>query len=235
MDADQDLDQICCLCGEPISADPVEPNDTLSWDHVPPKQFYPKETRATANPNLWRVPTHKRCNGEYRMDEEYFYHAIYPLVRNANGPMTQVVHRDLMRRTRRPQTPAMARKLLKDFHTVTKGGIYLPPGIVQFNLDKYRIQRVAIKVAQGLYYLDRQGYMPRANCKDIRLCELESEVPELYQLSWLGAEAKSVLPVIFLYRRFEFDNLHLFSMLFWDAFMICAAFEAPVAFSAPVA
>ncbi len=70
--------------------------------------------------------------------------------------------------------------------------------------------------------------MPRQTCKDVRLCQAEAEVPELYQLSWPGVEAKSVLPEVFSYRRFEFDNLHLFSMLFWKAFLFCAAFETPL-------
>jgi hypothetical protein len=235
MDAIQNLNRICCLCGSRISANPVDPNDALSWDHVPPKQFYPKEMRATANPNLWLVPTHKRCNGDCRMDEEYFYHAVYPLVQNGNPSTAQVVHRDLIRRTKQPQTPAMARKLLKEFRMVTKAGIYLPAGIVQFNLDEYRLQRVVIKIAQGLYYRDRQAYMPRTNCKDIRLCEHKCEVPELYELSWCGTDAKSVMPGVFSYRHLEFDNLHLFSMLFWEAFLFCAAFENPSIISAPAA
>ena len=36
--------------------------------------------------------------------------------------MGQVVHRDLMRRTNQPPTPAMARRLLKEFRAVTEFG-----------------------------------------------------------------------------------------------------------------
>lgn len=224
---------ICSLCGQPITTNPPNPDDSRDRDHVPPKQFYPKEIRNAQNVNLWWAPTHKGCNQEYRKDEEYFYHAVYPLVQNGNRAMGQFVHRDLMRRTSKPQTPAMARRLLKEFKTVTEAGIILPPGIVQFNLDMYRIQRVAMKIAQGLFYLDEKRHIPRVNCKDIRLCELEAEVPEFYQLSWPRAQAKSVLPAVFSYRRLEFDNLHLFSMLFWESFMFCAAFESPFAESSP--
>lgn len=221
----------CSLCGQPIAPNPDNDGDSLSMDHVPPKQFYPREIRASANPNLWLVPTHGRCNADYREDEEYFYHAVYPLVQNANRAMGQVVHRDLKRRTSKPQTPAMARSLLKEFGTVTEGGILLPPGIVQFKLDVYRVQRVAIKIAQGLFYLDDGQHVPRENCKDIRLCESANQVPELYKLLGGAAEAKSVVPSVFSYWRSEFDDLHLFSMLFWEAFMFCAAFKSPSATS----
>lgn len=202
-------------------------------DHVPPKQFYLKEIRSEQALQLWKVPTHVRCNSDYREDEEYFFHAVYPLVRKGNPAMGELFHRDLMRRTNKPQTPAMVRRLLKDFRSVTEVGIHLPPGIVAFDLDKHRMQRVVIKLAQGLFYRDQERYLPQQNCKDIRLCELESEVPELYQLSWQGAERRSVLPEVFSYRRFEFDDLHLFTMLFWEAFIFCAAFEDPVAVSVP--
>jgi hypothetical protein len=229
MDAPAVPIQTCSLCGQAILANPENVDDSLSMDHVPPKQFYPKEERASANPNLWLVPTHRRCNADYQKDEEYFYHAMYPLVRDGNRAMAQVVHRDLKRRTNKPQTPAIIRSLLKEFRTVTEGGILLPRGMVQFNIDAYRVQRVAMKIAQELFYLDKDQHVPRANCKDIRLCESESDVPELYQFSWRGAEARAVLPAVFSYRRCEFDNLHLFSMLFWEALMFCVALERPSA------
>jgi hypothetical protein len=204
-------------------------------DHVPPKQFFPAEVRKSQSPNLWVVPTHKRCNEGYREDEEYFYHSLSLLVQNGNPNMGSVIYHDFSRRTQKPQTPAMLRALLKTASTVTPGGICLPPGIVRFGLDEYRVQRVAIKIAQGLFYLDQTRHLSRGSCKDIRLCEAESDVPKLYQLSWRGAGMKAVLPAVFSYRRCEFDNLHLFSMLFWEAFMFCAAFEHPPMASTPAA
>ena len=39
-------------------------------DHVPPKQFFPKSVRTESiRKNLWKVPAHKQCNGEYKLDE----------------------------------------------------------------------------------------------------------------------------------------------------------------------
>ncbi len=218
---------LCSLCGQPIAAKPGVASDALSREHVPPRQFYPKEIRKSQQTNLWVVPTHKRCNEGYRTDEEYFYHSLYVLVQKQNPRMGQVIQRDLMRRRHKPQTPAMARSLLKSVRTITEGGILLPPPVARFDLDRNRVDRVAIKIAQCLFYLREGRYMPRLNCKDIRLCQSESEVPELYEFSWQGPDMEAVLPTVFSYRCFEFENLHLFSMLFWEAVMFCAAFENP--------
>ncbi|MEK7793591.1 MAG: hypothetical protein AAB353_03635 [Candidatus Hydrogenedentota bacterium] len=222
-------EKFCCLCGELISLKPSSPGDRLTNDHVPPKQFYPKETRSGQNLNLWVIPTHERCNSQYREDEEYFYSASVPFVNKGNHAMWHILHQDLVRRVNKPQTPAMARRLLKEIKTVSDGGIHLPSGIVYLKLEKYRMQRVAIKIAQGRFYLEHKRFLPRQNCKDIRLCETEADVPELYQFSWQVANAKSVLPAVFSYRCFLFEDMHLFSLLFWESFMICAAFENPVA------
>jgi len=52
------------------------------------------------------------------------------------------------------------------------------------NADKVRLQRAAIKIGRCLFYRDHKRVMPNENCKDIRLCEREEDVPELYTLSW---------------------------------------------------
>lgn len=194
-------------------------------DHVPPQQFYAKEIRRSANLNLWKVPTHKRCNAAYREDEEYFYHALWPVVQDNNPKMGQVMHRDTARRIHNPQTPALLRSLLKTYTPITDGGIHLPHGVVQFKVSEIRLQRVVIKIAQGLFYLDHDRYIPRGNCKDIRMCLNISEVPEMYQLSWRGVSAKAVLPEAFSYQHFKVETLHLFSLLFWEAFLFCMAFR----------
>ena len=78
-----------------------------------------------------------------------------------------------------------------------------------------------------LFYLDCGHYMPRDNCRDIRLCVTESDIPEFYTLLWQGVEPKMVCHDVFSYWRFEVEQLHLFSMLFWESVMFCAAFEDP--------
>src|SRR5262245_34302437 len=136
-----DESQVCCLCGKSATTD-----DPITQEHVPPKQFYPKSLRDGLN--LWIVPTHKSCNNEHKADEEYFYHALYPLVANANSEMANVILDDLKRRAKKPQTPTMLRSILKTARTTTEVGIILPPGVIHLKVDKYRLQQVAIKIGR---------------------------------------------------------------------------------------
>ena len=121
---------ICCLCGKPITCRDSGSDEALSMDHVPPKQFYPKSTRTEKNLNLWVVPTHRRCNGGYKNDEEYFYHSLSPLARDGSPRTGQTIFRDLARRATQPQTRVLIRGLLSTSRTETRGGILLPPGDV---------------------------------------------------------------------------------------------------------
>jgi len=153
---------------------------------------------------------------------------MFPVVRNGNTQMGEMLYSDFKRRKDNPQTPAMMRKILNTGTTVTEEGIHLPPGSVMLNIDKFRIQRVVIKIAQELFFLDEGIYMPCKNCKDIRLCHNPLDVPELYRLSWNGAKGKAVHDAVFSYRGFKFENLYLISLLFWESVMFCCSFEYPL-------
>ena len=239
---------ICCLCGDSASDD-----DKITREHVPPKQFYPKSIRGGLN--LWVVPTHRSCNNKHKSDEEYFYHATYPMVANGNPTMASIIFADLERRAKKPQTPKLLQTILKNAKkTKLPSGIMLPPGVVRLDVDKYRLQQVAIKIAQCLFYRDHATYIPKDNCKDIRLCQQESDVPQWYQLSWeLSKENVDDLPVhqsggtivladidegkaesasetVFSYRStyIESEQLHLYTLMFWEALAFCLSFEDPV-------
>lgn len=235
---------VCCLCGKPATKE-----NPISREHVPPKQFFPKSLRSGLN--LWVVPTHRSCNNAYKADEEYFYHALYFLVANANPAMADLILSDLERRAKKPQTPTLLRAILQTSGTTTGGGIVLPPPVVRLAADEYRIQQVAIKIGRCLFYRDHNRVMPYENCRDIRLCEREEDVPEVYRLSWelskvtvnrlvqleptgnvvaMDADAGAPLGTcqqVFEYRTayIEPRRLHLYSMRFWEAFMFCMAFE----------
>ena len=57
---------ICYLCGQVIEIKTKDDPNALSMDHVPPRQFYMKQIRATQNLNLDKAPSHKRCNEAYK-------------------------------------------------------------------------------------------------------------------------------------------------------------------------
>jgi len=223
--------QICYLCGKSIE------NAELSYDHVPPVAFYPKDIRAGLN--LQVAPSHKKCNEDYRKDEEYFQHAFIIEVLNQRPPITSHLERDFLRRAEKPQTPAMIRRILKGVSNITPGGIHLPSGILQVEIDRLRIERIVLKIARGLFYIENKNFVPLQNAKDIRFCLNENEVPERYKLCWLATKLSGAYPKVFSYKYFntckysasgkypELDKLHLYTLRFWEAVMFCVAFEYP--------
>lgn len=216
---------ICYLCGNLIGPNVKDDHMKISKDHVPPKQFFPKQIRTEENLNLKVVPSHKKCNNIYKDDEDYFYHSLYPLVANVNPSMSQIIYKDFVRKLRNPQSPALIRRIFSSASTTTQGGIILPHHIVVINIDEIRIQRVSGKIARGVLFLETQKYLPKKNIVDMRMCENESDVPEMYQLSWQASSILGSFPKVFSYRYFQLDNLHIISLLFWESFMFCIAIQ----------
>jgi hypothetical protein len=217
----------CYLCGKPITERKRDSELALALDHVPPKQFIPKSVRTKNGLNLWKVPAHKGCNGDYKSDEEYFYHNFYPLVQVGNLQTGELVLQDIRRRAVKPQTRGLIRDMLNRSKAESPGGILLPPPMLYVSVDDFRIERVVIKIARGLFYHLHQRFMPLGNCRDIRLCKSPEDVPEVYSLSWGLAQAISVCPKMFSYRIADLDGRHFMSLLFWEAFMFCVAFDDP--------
>jgi hypothetical protein len=115
----------------------------------------------------------------------------------------------------------MLRKVFTGASGVTKGGIVLPRGIVEINIDLYKIQRTAGKIARGVLFLESQEYIPETRIVDMRICEKEPEVPEMYQLSWKASSPQGSYPKVFSYKLITFNGHHIISLLFWEAFMFC--------------
>lgn len=243
--------KLCCLCGAPGTS-----KDLITREHVPPKQFYPKSLRDGLN--LWVVPTHRRCNESYREHEEYFYCSLAALAIQQNPGMHKELMDDLERRAKKPQTRVLLRSILRTARARTSGGVLLPPGIVCLEPDTFRLQQVAIKIGRCLFYRDHGKYMPYENCVDIRLCEREGDAPAMYQLSWqlskididrLAPKTESAVIVIenpeagspsaacrrvFDYRQafIEREGAYLYTLRFWEAFLMCMAFRSPAAIEA---
>lgn len=213
----------CYLCGNPVEHSPRDGEMRLSRDHIPPRQFFPQPLRKQVNPNLDVAPSHKKCNNAYKDDEDYFYASLYTLVANGNSRMANVIFSDFVRRSKKQQTPAMLRKIFADASGISAGGIVLPPGRIEVHVDEARIQRIAGKIARGILFLSTGIFAPESGVVDMRLCEKESEVPELYQLSWQATLIEGRYPQVFSYRHFLFEDHHIISLLFWEAFMFCVA------------
>jgi hypothetical protein len=220
---------LCCICGEEIPADPVQEDDAKDMDHVPPRQFFPKATRSSLRDPLWKVPTHRRCNQSYKLDEENFYHTFYALVGYHNAAMGPVVLDDLKRRAAKPQSKAIIRRMLKETTRQSPGGILLPPGVVRVNYNMVRVQNVVVKIAKGLFYKDYCRYLPRDCFTHMELCERVQDLQPVFDKLWRVKELQtdSADPKVFRYWHIELEGQHYCSMLFWEAFMFCMVFRDP--------
>lgn len=212
--------ETCSICGELI------PDDELTWEHTPPKLFHPKAIRPEIKGQLWTVPSHRGCNEKYRMDEEYLYYFLAGMVFSQNPEMGQILLNDIRDRAKNPQTRGLIRRFLKEAKSITSGGIHLPPGISYIQPDMVRVQNVVLKIAQCIYFKDHTKHLPRTWCKHIEICQTPQDIQPLFELM-VHAKPVYVMPKVFSYRHLYVDGTHLYSLLFWEGFMFCLAFEDP--------
>ncbi len=132
---------ICYLCGEVVQGE-------ASYDHVPPKQFFPKDLRNREN--LLTLPTHACCNASYGKDEEYVRHALGAVA--LRGPIGEELGQDMARAYHRPDGRGMSLycKIHGEFE-LRPGGIYLPQGVISKTFDGERLHRVMWKIVRGLF------------------------------------------------------------------------------------
>jgi hypothetical protein len=216
------ISKICYLCGKQIEGRSHD-------DHVPPKQCFPKEIRMSQELNLQLVPSHKKCNNGYKDDEEYFYASLYPLVDKYNPTMAATILRDFSRRCQKPQMRAKLRGIFKNASRRSEGEIILPADIVEINIDLCRIQRIAGKISRGVLFLLTATYFSEDNIVDMRVCDEPSEVPEMYRISWeIAGSVQGVYPKVFSYKYVPYNESHILSMLFWEAFIFCVTIQNTV-------
>lgn len=216
------LPTACSLCGQPILK-----KDELTGEHVPPKLFHPKSMRPNIRKQLWKVPSHKECNESYRQDEEYLYFFLAGMVFNQNQEMGRIILADLKERAKdHPPTKGLVRRLIQAFKSITPGGVHLPPGHFYIQPDMVRIQNVVLKIAQCIYFKDQNKHLPRVWCKHIELCETLDDFQPLFELM-IHAKPVFVVPEVFSYRHLCVDGTHLYTLLFWEGFAFCLAFEDP--------
>ncbi len=213
--------KICALCGDEV----LKQDETV--EHVPPKLFYPKKLRPTIKDPFWTVPSHRKCNEKYRLDEEYFYHFLMPLVINENSEMGNVLLDDLRERRRNPQTASMIKWLLSEMESETPGGMLLPPNIRRFSVNRVRVQKVASKISQCIYFREHGRFLPKLPCKHCELVEKIEDLQPLYRLILEHVKPVSIAPDVFNYRYICVGGVHHFGFMFWAGFKFCLAFVDP--------
>jgi hypothetical protein len=212
---------ICYLCGKAI--DPNLKNDPmeLSMDHLPPKQFYPKQIRKIQNLNLDKAPSHKMCNENYKKDEEYFYHALYQIIVKNNPQMGNCCFLDIQRRTHKPQTLNIIRRIQSTGTSLTEGGVHLPNGLACFTLDRDRLERVVRKIARGVLFSSTERYFEEQQIIRMDFYDDASEFLKSFKSAFQMTPLAGIYPDVFAHSHINFQGkgFRLLLMLFWKAFI----------------
>lgn len=213
------MSEICYLCGELV----IEDADT---DHVPPKQFYSQEIRRQYNPNLLTLPTHKKCNHSYQLDEEYFIHAIGLLAMESYSGRS--LFRGLVRQHRSDRNVPLSRSVFSEFEK-RPSGLVLPGGKVVKRFDPARVWRVVWKITRGLYFYEYRAFLPEDTPRLFKVVSPGEKPPEEFFL--LPDEpVRGRYPGVFDYkfRKFpEINDSHLWAMSFWDRLILLVMFHDP--------
>ncbi|MDZ4657163.1 MAG: hypothetical protein SH868_06240 [Bythopirellula sp.] len=217
----------CCLCGEGFVDKPMEKNEKRDRQHVPPKQFFPKQTRETEKLNLWTAAAHNGCNGGLKNDEEYFYHALAIQVTTGNPAFADVIFQDIRRRAAKPHTRSIIKALLKNAGPITPGGIHLPTDMIQWQIDGQRVNRVVVAIAQALSCYHDDQFLNSRSCVIFQFCREQDKVPQVFNVLMQNLPSISDCPSVFAYWRYDLNKkgLKIYSLLFWEAFLFCLAFD----------
>ncbi|MBT4483019.1 MAG: hypothetical protein HOC71_04995 [Candidatus Latescibacteria bacterium] len=128
----------CFLCGS---------TNGLTRDHIPPKNLF----KPPLPTDLITVPSCKKCNESYQLDEEYF--RTFVATQGYNNKIGKWVWNNKVINSTLKRSPALNTELLKNIiniDTYSLGGIYLGKqnSIVY---DKKRINSVVEKICRGLF------------------------------------------------------------------------------------
>ena len=189
-------------------------NPAASTDHVIPRGIWGKSIPAQLQ--LPTIPACVPCNQGYSADEEYFRLFIstgvafeHPVVRNDTWPGSI---RRMLRRT-----PRLRSRL---WQTSKPATLELPSGEILdtfgIDFDRPRINRVAEKIARGIYFYDRG--VPLA--EDAKLATYMGVPDELADLLAQCTEVNMSEGVVRIRRMYDEEDpqLLLCSVQFYDGY-----------------
>ena len=207
--------QVCYLCGKPIRSD-------QSDDHVPPKQFFPRDARKGLSPNLTTLLAHRPCNQAYQSDEDYFVQAIGASQRDT--PALNLIWSDISRALQRPQGRGLGLRVHSEFSNRTPAGIIMPPGMVVKTYDSDRVYRIIWKMVRGLHLKEFSAILPEDTIHRIQMIT-DASPDEMLQAVVNEPSREPNFPGIFDYKFKEYEIGHprhkamVWGLLIWDRFI----------------
>jgi len=207
--------KICYLCGKRLDKE-----EGISYDHVPPKQFYPSAIRKNANLNLFTLPTHTACNKSYQKDEDYFVNSLGPLAKGTYAGSE--LWKDISHQMSRPESKKLILKVLKEFER-RPSGIILPHGKVGKRYDVERTGRVIWKITRGLFFKENNQFLSENIHKNTWISYKGKRLPQVFPYV-RDTPSRGQYPGIFDYKV---ENYSLWALLFWDILITVILFRHP--------
>jgi len=211
--------EICYLCGKRL-----DKKEDISYDHVPPKQFYPSTIRKNTNLNLFTLPTHIACNKSYQKDEDYFVNSLGPLAKGSysgNG-----LWKDISHQMSRPESRKLIWKVFKEFER-RPSGIILPNELIAKKYEGERIRGVVWKITRGLFFKEYNKFIPKDIDKKIWISGYGKGLSPLFPYV-RDTPPRGDYPGVFDYKYIKVENYNLWALLFWDTITAEILFQYPL-------
>lgn len=183
-------------------------------DHVPPQVFFPPAHRRMKNlSKLEVVHAHSKCNGDYKLDEQYFFHSLAPLARRTEvGPaIWQSIEKPIL--TSRERNLRL--KIAGEFSIN-------PVGRVQKRFDKKRIDRVMRKIVRGLWFQRFQSSLPDTWRYEVFLYDPINRPPDEVLEGITNEPSWGCYPEVFFFKTARSSQyaIQAFVFFLWDWFVI---------------
>jgi hypothetical protein len=210
--------RVCVYCG----------GAGTTRDHVPARQLFPVALRK----NLLSVPCCKKCNKDFKADEDYFRALVAcgPAIR---GPAADDQWRACLRRgfSKDAGLRRTIQRAVRHLPRVTPAGLLLAP-VPAVEIDWKRLERVAAKWVRALYY--HEYGEPLACAATVQTSGVDPARPA-FPL-WVGRQTvpgRAGWPLVFQYRHGRDNHEHSRSLWYFRVLesydFIGMSSEAPAA------
>lgn len=214
----------CYLCGRVLS-------EPVSYDHIPPQQFFAPTIRKAHSPQLLTVLVHDRCNKAYHLDEDYFVHTLMPFGRHSYAG--RAIYDHVLAKYRHGEKVGLTRAVLKEFEP-RPSGLILPGNKVIKRFTGKRLQRVVWKIVRGLYFHHHGVILPETQKTWVSLTPRGEVPPEHFKMFMAlpNNDPHGLYPGVFDYRFQQFtdddEEHHYWALLIWDSVIFTVVFRNPI-------
>lgn len=141
---------VCYLCCLPITTE-----ESWNRDHIPPARFFGSAVKKATDLQLEWLPTHVKCNSDYRRDEELFALNAGFMASATGSDGADALLSDVRRGLLKGQGTGLFLSIGPQFKDLGE-----PDRTVGFTYDGTRTLRIVWKIIRGLYALQMDRPLP---------------------------------------------------------------------------